>query len=120
MQLESTVLVRNLLQLCNVFQTAVHIKAVLSTLEVSQASTILGLHYGVRVSGVDDSLYRKVTRMHLQITHIAANPSLPDFIAPLAYLPVWRNPWERTADKFYKLQLDNNISWEAMTWISGY
>ncbi|GKT52085.1 fumitremorgin C synthase [Colletotrichum spaethianum] len=73
-------------------------------LERTQASVILGLHYGIRVPSTSDPVFNQVVDVHKEVTYVAANPSLVDFIPPLRHLPAFLSPWQRAADKLFKSQ----------------
>ncbi|OLN81626.1 Fumitremorgin C synthase 2 [Colletotrichum chlorophyti] len=72
--------------------------------ERTQASVILGLHYGIRVPSPSDRIFREVVEMQSKVTHVAANPGLLDFIPPLRHLPAFISPWRRAADKLFATQ----------------
>ncbi|KAK2011098.1 cytochrome P450 [Colletotrichum eremochloae] len=73
-------------------------------LERTQASVILGLHYGIRVPSTSDPLFNQIMDVHREVTHVAANPGLVDFIPPLRHLPALISPWRRAADRLFKSQ----------------
>ncbi|KAJ5337705.1 hypothetical protein N7452_004433 [Penicillium brevicompactum] len=73
-------------------------------LERTQSSIILALHYGLRIRDIGQKILHEVIDMQTQITHIAANPALPDFIPFLRHIPAPISPWKRAADKLYAAQ----------------
>ncbi|KAJ0161873.1 Fumitremorgin C synthase [Colletotrichum tanaceti] len=73
-------------------------------LERTQASVVLGLHYGVRVPSVNDPVFGRIVDVHDKVTHVAANPSLVDFFPPLRHLPALLSPWRRAADRLFRSQ----------------
>ncbi|KAJ5094986.1 hypothetical protein N7532_007277 [Penicillium argentinense] len=106
MELESTQL---LFDLCNVvaeFPEGISTAAVYSLLERAQSSVILALHYGLRIPRFEEKILHEVIDVQTQITHMAANPGLPDMFPPLRHLPLFLSPWKRSADKFYATQVD--------------
>ncbi|KAK6207530.1 cytochrome P450 [Colletotrichum tabaci] len=72
--------------------------------ERTQASVVLGLHYGIRVPSVSDPVLRRIVDVHEKVTHVAANPSLVDFVPPLRHLPAFLSPWRRAADRLFRSQ----------------
>ncbi|OBR13689.1 Cytochrome P450 [Colletotrichum higginsianum IMI 349063] len=72
--------------------------------ERTQASVILGLHYGIRVPSVSDPVLSRIVDVHEKVTHVAANPSLVDFVPPLRHLPAFLSPWRRAADRLFRSQ----------------
>ncbi|PKS06241.1 hypothetical protein jhhlp_006987 [Lomentospora prolificans] len=75
-------------------------------LERTQASVILALHYGLRIPHFEEKILHEIIDMQKQVTHLAANPGLPDFIPPLRHLPAFLSPWKRSATKLYAAQVD--------------
>ncbi|CRK18117.1 Cytochrome monooxygenase aneD like protein [Verticillium longisporum] len=75
-------------------------------LERTQSSVILLLHYGLRIPDVLEPILDEIIDIQTQVTHIAANPRLPDFIPPLRNLPAMLSPWKRAADKLFATQVD--------------
>ncbi|KAF0323165.1 Fumitremorgin C synthase [Colletotrichum sp. SAR11_59] len=75
-------------------------------LERTQASVILGLHYGIRVPAHSDPLFTEILHVQHKVTYVAANPSLVDFIPPLRHLPAIISPWHRAANKLFVEQRD--------------
>ncbi|GKT87809.1 cytochrome P450 [Colletotrichum tofieldiae] len=73
-------------------------------LERTQASVILGLHYGIRVPSASDPVFNQIIDVHKKVTYVAANPGLVDFVPPLRHLPALVSPWRRAADKLFKSQ----------------
>ncbi|KAK1987220.1 cytochrome P450 [Colletotrichum cereale] len=73
-------------------------------LERTQASVILGLHYGIRVPSTSDPLFNRIMDVHKEVTYVAANPALVDFVPPLRHLPALVSPWRRAADRLFKSQ----------------
>ncbi|WQF75635.1 Putative cytochrome P450 [Colletotrichum destructivum] len=72
--------------------------------ERTQASVVLGLHYGIRVPSVSDPVFSRIVDVHDKVTHVAANPSLVDFVPPLRHLPAFLSPWRRAADRLFRSQ----------------
>ncbi|RAK99407.1 putative cytochrome P450 [Aspergillus ibericus CBS 121593] len=108
MELESTQL---LFDLCHaVRQTADGTISTTTTiyplLERTQSSVILALHYGRRVSSGEDSLLHEILETQAKVTHLAANPGLPDLLPPLRHLPAFLSPWKRAADQLFATQTD--------------
>ncbi|KAF7719899.1 Cytochrome P450 [Penicillium ucsense] len=107
MELEATQL---LFDLCQITQQSK--EGIISTgkiypqLERTQSSIILGLHYGLRVAQYEDQILHEVIDTQTQITHLAANPLLPDIIPALRHLPSLLSPWKRSAEKLYAQQVD--------------
>lgn len=75
-------------------------------LERVQSSAILALHYGLRVPRCEDDILHEVIDIQSKVTHLAANPGLPDIIPPLRHLPTFLSPWKCAADKLYSTQVD--------------
>ncbi|KAK2050680.1 cytochrome P450 [Colletotrichum somersetense] len=73
-------------------------------LERTQASVILGLHYGIRVPSTSDPLFNQIMDVHREVTYVAANPGIVDFVPPLRHLPALVSPWRRAADRLFKSQ----------------
>ncbi|KAK2061656.1 cytochrome P450 [Colletotrichum caudatum] len=73
-------------------------------LERTQASVILGLHYGIRVPCADDPLFNRIVDVHREVTYVAANPGIVDFVPPLRHLPALVSPWRRAADRLFRSQ----------------
>ena len=62
-------------------------------LERTQSSIILGLHYGLRIlHPPEDELLQEIIGTQAQVTHLAANPGLPDLIQTLRQLPNFHLP----------------------------
>lgn len=75
-------------------------------LERAQSSVILALHYGLRIPHFEDDILHEVIDIQSKVTHLAANPGLPDIIPPLRHLPAFLSPWKRAADELYSTQVD--------------
>ncbi|KAK2029844.1 cytochrome P450 [Colletotrichum zoysiae] len=73
-------------------------------LERTQASVILGLHYGIRVPSNSDPLFNQIMDVHREVTYVAANSGIVDFVPPLRHLPALVSPWRRAADRLFKSQ----------------
>ncbi|RAO66492.1 uncharacterized protein BHQ10_002504 [Talaromyces amestolkiae] len=84
-------------------------KTVYPLLERTQSSLILALHYGLRIPSYDEKILQEVFDTQTQVTHLAANPRLPDMIPPLRHLPAFLSPWKRSADKLHATQVDLNM-----------
>ncbi|KAF9887196.1 hypothetical protein FE257_010450 [Aspergillus nanangensis] len=80
--------------------------AVYPLLERTQSSVILALHYGLRIARFEEPILHEIIDMQTQVTHLAANPALPDIIPPLRHLPAFLSPWKRHADRLYASQVD--------------
>jgi len=106
MELEAMQLVKDLVDLSDRQSSAVSSTDIYPLLERTQASTILALHYGIRVPTVDEPLYHKVVETQVKVTHCASNPGLPDFFPFLRHLPAAISPWRRAADKLFQEQKD--------------
>ncbi|KAJ5744603.1 hypothetical protein N7533_009473 [Penicillium manginii] len=75
-------------------------------LERAQSSIILALHYGLRIPRFEEDILHEVIDIQSKVTHLAANPALPDIIPPLRLLPTFLSPWKRAADELYSTQVD--------------
>lgn len=75
-------------------------------LERTQSSVILGLHYGLRIPRFDEPILYEIIDTQTQVTHLAANPGLPDLIPPLRHLPAFLSPWKHAADRLFATQVD--------------
>ncbi|GJC95640.1 cytochrome P450 [Colletotrichum higginsianum] len=71
---------------------------------VAAPRVVLGLHYGIRVPSVSDPVLSRIVDVHEKVTHVAANPSLVDFVPPLRHLPAFLSPWRRAADRLFRSQ----------------
>lgn len=80
--------------------------AIYPLLERTQSSVILALHYGMRIPRFEEPILHEVIDAQTQVTHLAANPGLPDIIPPLRHLPAFLSPWKRAADKLFATQVD--------------
>lgn len=60
----------------------------------------------MRVPHFDEPVLHEIIDTQTQITHIAANPGLPDFIPTLRNLPAFLSTWKRATDKLYAAQVD--------------
>ncbi|KAK1999916.1 cytochrome P450 [Colletotrichum falcatum] len=107
MELESKQLLADLLsatQARGEDNTAMDSTEIYHLLERTQASVVLGLHYGIRVPTTSDPLYNQIMDVHRDVTYVAANPGLVDFVPPLRHLPALVSPWRRAADRLFKSQ----------------
>lgn len=75
-------------------------------LERTQSSVILGLHYSLRIPRFDEPILHEIIDTQTQVTHLAANPGLPDLIPPLRHLPAFLSPWKHAADRLFATQVD--------------
>ena len=80
--------------------------AIFPFLERAQASIVLSIHYGMRIANTDEPIMEEIIHTQQQVTHLAANPALPDMIPLLRYLPSALSPWKQWADKLYAQQLE--------------
>ncbi|KAH6886760.1 cytochrome P450 [Thelonectria olida] len=104
MELESTHLAKDLIDLAAQNKGIVSSDCILPFLERTQASIILALHYGIQVPTLNDDLYHQILNVQIKVGHMAANPWLPDFIPVLRHLPSFLSPWKQAADKLYNQQ----------------
>ncbi|KAL6156953.1 hypothetical protein ACJQWK_06478 [Exserohilum turcicum] len=81
-------------------------KAIYPLFERTQASVILALHYGFRIAQFEDPLLHEIMDIQAKVTHLAANPQLPDIVPFLRHLPTVISPWQQHADRIYKSQVD--------------
>lgn len=105
MELESKQLLVDLLALLKK-SDVVSSSDVYPLLERTQASNILALHYGIRVPNISDAIYHEVVEIQKKVSHVAANPEIPDFIPPVRNLPLAINPWKRKANKLFDEQTE--------------
>ncbi|KAL3484436.1 cytochrome P450 [Aspergillus germanicus] len=75
-------------------------------LERTQSSVILALHYGLRIPRFEEPILHEVIHTQQQVTHLAANPQLPDLMPFLRHLPTFLSPWQQHADKLFASQVD--------------
>ncbi|KAL4863804.1 hypothetical protein BDV12DRAFT_206173 [Aspergillus spectabilis] len=75
-------------------------------LERTQSSVILALHYGLRTPKFEDHILHEVIDIQTKVTHLAANPQIPDIIPALRHLPTILSPWQQHADKLFAEQVD--------------
>ncbi|KAL3455727.1 cytochrome P450 [Aspergillus heterothallicus] len=75
-------------------------------LERTQSSVILALHYGLRIPRFEEPILHEVIHTQTQVTHLAANPQLPDLMPFLRHLPAFLSPWQRHANKLFASQVD--------------
>jgi cytochrome P450 len=75
-------------------------------LERTQSSVILALHYGLRIPRFEEPILHEVIHTQQQVTHLAANPQLPDLMPFLRHLPTFLSPWQQHADKLFATQVD--------------
>jgi cytochrome P450 len=81
-------------------------KTIYPLLERTQSSVILALHYGLRIPKFEEPILHEVIAIQSKVTHLAANPQLPDLMPFLRHLPAFISPWQRYADKLYASQVD--------------
>ncbi|KAL2856461.1 cytochrome P450 [Aspergillus pseudoustus] len=74
-------------------------------LERTQSSVILALHYSLRIPRFEEPILHEVIHTQTQVTHLAANPQLPDLMPFLRHLPTFLSPWQRHADKLFAAQV---------------
>ncbi|KAL2863365.1 cytochrome P450 [Aspergillus lucknowensis] len=86
--------------------TTISTETIYPFLERTQSSVILALHYGLRIPRFEEPILHEVIDTQTQVTHLAANPQLPDLIPFLRHLPSFLSPWQRHADKLYASQVD--------------
>ncbi|KAJ5782860.1 hypothetical protein N7457_004634 [Penicillium paradoxum] len=79
--------------------------AIYPFLERTQSSVILALHYGMRIPSFEEAILHEIIDIQTRITHLAANPALPDIIPSLRHLPSFLSPWRRAADNLYATQV---------------
>lgn len=106
MELESKQLLFDLVNLASGSPEGVSTETIYPLLERTQSSVILALHYGLRIPRFEEKILHEVIDVQSQVTHLAANPGLPDIIPPLRNLPAFISPWKRAADKLYATQVD--------------
>ncbi|KAL4803357.1 cytochrome P450 [Aspergillus unguis] len=75
-------------------------------LERTQSSVILALHYGLRIPRFEDKTLHEVIDIQKKVTHLAANPQLPDLLPFLRHIPSVLSPWQAAADKLFAEQVD--------------
>lgn len=105
MELEGRQLLFDLLSISDAAST-IETKAIYPLLERTQSSVILALHYGLRIPTSSDPTLHEVIEIQKAITHLAANPQLPDLLPILRHLPSSLSPWHRHATKLYASQID--------------
>ncbi|KAI2788836.1 hypothetical protein POX_e06858 [Penicillium oxalicum] len=105
-ELEATQLLWDLVRLSRPSEGIVSTDLLYPQLERTQSSIILGLHYGLRIARFEDEILHQVIDTQSQVTHLAANPLLPDMIPLLRHLPSVLSPWKRAAEKLYAQQVD--------------
>ncbi|KAJ5691913.1 hypothetical protein N7462_001336 [Penicillium macrosclerotiorum] len=106
MELESKQLLFDLCRLVKKSPKAISTDTVYPQLERTQSSVILALHYGLRIPRFEEKILHEVIDIQTQVTHLAANPGLPDIIPPLRHLPGMISPWKRSYDQLYATQED--------------
>ncbi|PKY01831.1 cytochrome P450 [Aspergillus campestris IBT 28561] len=108
MELESKQLLFDLLDLTGRASggTTVSMNTVYPFLERTQSSIILALHYGLRITRPEEPILHEIVDIQATVTHLAANPALPDLVPVLRHLPVWMSPWKRFANRLYARQVD--------------
>ena len=80
-------------------------KTIYPLLERTQSSVILALHYGLRIPKFEEPILHEVIAIQAKVTHLAANPQLPDLMPVLRHLPTLISPWQQYADKLYAAQV---------------
>lgn len=105
MELESKQLLRDLVSTL-INSDIISSDAVYTFLERTQSSVILALHYGMRIPDFSDPILHEIIDIQTKVTHLAANPGLPDMIPALRHLPALLSPWQRSADKLFADQVD--------------
>lgn len=105
-ELESKQLLSDLLDSVQKSPREISSYSIFPHLERTQSSIILALHYGLRIPDGEQKILHEVIDMQTQITHIAANPALPDFVPFLRHIPAPLSPWKRAADKLYAAQCE--------------
>ncbi|KAL4880291.1 cytochrome P450 [Aspergillus karnatakaensis] len=75
-------------------------------LERTQSSIILSLHYSLRIPKFEDHTLHEVIAIQQKVTHLAANPQLPDILPFLRHLPTILSPWQQYANKLFAEQVD--------------
>jgi cytochrome P450 len=106
MELESKQLLFDLANAARQCPDGISTESIYPLLERTQSSVILALHYGLRIPTFEDPILHEIIDVQKQVTHLAANPGLPDIVPPLRHLPRWLSPWQRAADKLYATQLE--------------
>lgn len=106
MELESKQLLFDLSNAAQQFSQGISTETIYPLLERTQSSVILALHYGLRIPSFEEHILHEIIDIQTQVTHLAANPGLPDIIPPLRHLPAFLSPWKRAADKMYATQVD--------------
>ncbi|PLB40378.1 cytochrome P450 [Aspergillus candidus] len=108
MELESKQLLFDLLNLTgrSTQGTPISTNTVYPYLERTQSSIILALHYGLRIPRAQEPILHEIVDIQNKVTHLAANPALPDLIPVLRHLPAWMSPWKKFADMLYATQVD--------------
>ncbi|KAJ4338623.1 hypothetical protein N0V95_008003, partial [Ascochyta clinopodiicola] len=81
-------------------------KTIYPLLERTQSSVILALHYGLRIAKYEEPILHEIISTQSKVTHLAANPQLPDLVPFLRHLPAFVSPWQQHADKLYASQVD--------------
>ncbi|KAJ6147954.1 MAG: cytochrome P450 [Acinetobacter pittii] len=106
MELESKQLLFDLSNATRKFPQDISTETIYPLLERAQSSVILALHYGMRIPSFEEHILHEIIDIQTQVTHLAANPGIPDIIPPLRHLPAFLSPWKRAADKLYATQVD--------------
>ncbi|KAF4468547.1 Cytochrome P450 [Fusarium albosuccineum] len=105
MELESQQLLVHLLATVDESENSVvSIKKLYPQFERSQSSFIMMLHYGMRISNLDDPLLHQIIDIQARVTNLFSKPKLPDFLPVLRHLPAVISPWKRFANKFFDEQ----------------
>lgn len=94
MELESKQLLFDLTNAARQFPQGISTETIYPLLERTQSSVILALHYGLRIPSFEEPILHEIIEIQTQVTHLAANPGLPDIIPPLRQLPAFLSPWK--------------------------
>lgn len=86
--------------------SSIDTQTIYPVLERTQSSVILALHYGLRVPTFEEPILHEIMDIQAKVTHLAANPQLPDLIPFLRNLPTFCSPWQRYANKLFASQVD--------------
>lgn len=86
--------------------SAISTKTIYPLLERTQSSVILALHYGIRIPKFEEPILHEVIDIQAKVTHLAANPQLPDLVPFLRHLPTLISPWQQYANNLYSSQVD--------------
>ncbi|KAL5340233.1 cytochrome P450 [Aspergillus crustosus] len=107
MELEAKQLIFDLLNLLRTSTDGtITTDTVYPLLERTQSSVILALHYGLRIPNFEDKTLHEVIDIQAKVTHLAANPQLPDILPLLRHLPTFLSPWQQYANSLFADQVD--------------